>query len=141
LVLHARRPHRTDARPNGNAARHLCFGVPHRPQCISLPFPMSELTAYVFGPTLDWLKTLRRCWSEWPNKIRPLWPVAARRVAARAEAHRVGTLTLKPQGLDRAYLVRIPSRTREMAVRAPGGFHWCLPEPLLWFPLLPSDAP
>ena len=88
--------------------------LPLRPRRIPLPFPVSELTAYVFGPTLDWLKTLRRRWSGWLDKIRSL---ACRRqtlsgpscAAARGPPCR-NARSEGPQGLDRAHLVRIPSR-------------------------------
>ena len=84
--------------------------LPLRPRRI----PVSELTAYVFGPTLDGLKTLRRRWSGWLDKIRSLpcrrqTPSGRRCAAARGPSRR-NARSEGPQGLDRAHLVRIPSR-------------------------------
>ena len=118
--------------------------LPLRPRRIPLPFPVSELTAYVFGPTLDGLKTLRRRWSGWLDKIRSL---ACRRqtlsgpscAAARGPSRRNARAeAARPRP---SIFGQDPLTDAGDGGGAPAASHWCLPEPLLWFPLRPSDVP
>ena len=64
LVLDTRGPRRTDVRPNGDAARHLCIGVAASTAVHPTAVPEVGANGLCLGPTLDCLKTLRRRWSD-----------------------------------------------------------------------------